>query len=64
MNTAPKGPACGFGHETTTEEIQARIKWETWAAAEQRRTGFEALAVAHDLARVAYEELLARKVPR
>lgn len=64
MSKAPNGPACGFGREITFDDIRARIEWETWAAAEQRKTGHEALAVAHDLARVAYEELLARKVSR
>lgn len=58
--SAPTEPACGFGKETTRDEILARIEWETWAAAEQRRVGYEALAVAHDNARVAFEKLLER----
>lgn len=61
MSKAPKGPACGFGRESTPEEIRARIEWERWAAEEQRSTGYEALAQAHDLARVAYEHLLSQK---
>lgn len=59
---APKGPASGFGKETTREDYLARIEWERWAAAGQRKTGHEALAMAHDLARVAYEDVLVRKM--
>ena len=61
MSKSPNGPACGFGKESTAEEMRARIEWERWAADEQRRSGHNALAVAHDLARVAYEDLLLRK---
>lgn len=59
---APAGPTSGFGRETTVADIDARIAWERWAAEEQRRVGHEALAGAHDLSRVAYEELRERKV--
>ncbi len=58
---APPGPASGFGHETTAADMRARIEWERWAAREQRNSGHEALAMGHDLARVAYEELLRTK---
>ncbi len=66
MSNAPTQPACGFGKETTRDEILARIEWETWAAAEQRRSrvlGHEALAIAHDNARIAYEKLLEQLPP-
>lgn len=59
--SAPKGPASGFGKEETREDILARIAWETWAANEQRvACGHEALAVGHDLALAAYEDLYRR----
>lgn len=57
----PKGPASGFGKEKTREDILARIKWETRAAAEQRRLGHEAHAGGHDTTRFEYEEMLRRK---
>lgn len=59
--SAPPGPSSGFGHETSADDMRARIAWETWAAAEQRKSGHEALAQGHDLARVSYEDLLAKR---
>jgi len=58
---APKGPASGFGREKTAADIRARIEWETWAAAEQRRLGHEAHATGHDFTRESYQRLLAGK---
>lgn len=55
---APRGPASGFGKEKTAADYRARIKWERWAAAEQRKIGHEAHAQGHDLTRMAYKELL------
>jgi hypothetical protein len=55
---APPGPASGFGKEATKTDIRRRIIWETWAAGEQRRLGQNALADAHDLTRVSYEDKL------
>lgn len=56
----PTGPSV-FGKEESAEDMRARIEWERWAAAEQRRIGCEPLAQAHDLTRIEYEHLLARK---
>lgn len=60
-SAAPPVPASGFGKETSPADIRARITWEKWAADEQRRIGNNALAQAHDLTRVAYEEYLQKK---
>ena len=60
---APRGPA-RFGHEETRKDILARIDWERWAARKARSEGSEAMAQAHDLTSVAYEELLERKYAR
>ncbi|MEK7499296.1 MAG: hypothetical protein AAB649_01680 [Patescibacteria group bacterium] len=59
-NSAPPGPS-QFGHETTRDDISARILWERWAANQARDEGCEAIAQGHDLARVAYEDLFIRK---
>ena len=59
MKPAPKGPS-RFGHETTIEDIEARIEWETWAESVQREEGCNALADAHALTRAAYQDLIAK----
>lgn len=55
------------GRERTKAEMVARIEWEAWAAAEQRRAAVddgerwhEVLAIAHDNTRRVYELLIKR----
>jgi hypothetical protein len=53
-------PKChkSFGQEKTEEDIRARIEWEMWAANKARESGYETVAQGHDLASVAYGEML------
>ncbi len=58
---APDGPQSGFGKEASPQDYTRRVAWESWAARSARADHCEAMAQAHDLARVAYEREYARK---
>lgn len=60
---APQGPKSGFGKETTLQDYMDRIAWETWARDQQKELGYQALADAHELARVSYQETMEKKFP-
>jgi hypothetical protein len=55
------GPESGFGKEKTRDDYKKRIAWERWAASMARKTGNEATAQGHDMARKAYEKEFAKK---
>ena len=49
-----------FGHETLIEDIVRRIAWEIEAEGVARRSGHNAIADGHAIARQAYTETLVK----